>query len=159
MLITNLPKEARVWVYQCDRELHPEELAKLVAMLSSFVASWQVHGKPLPAGFSIKYNRFVILMADETVEAVSGCSIDSSVAAMKTASTTLGVDFFNRQLITWKENSEIKSAPMHQFWAMRKAGILTNDTVVFNNLVKTIADFETSWEVPFSRSWHAEMFR
>lgn len=159
MLASVLPKEAKAWVYQCDRELNPEELARLEAMLGEFVSAWKVHGKPLPAGFAIKYNRFVALFADESSEAVSGCSIDSSVAAMKKAGEAIGADFFNRQLMAWKEEGEVKTAPMHQFWAMRKAGILNDDTIVFNNLVKSLAEFESHWEVPFSRSWHAEMFR
>ena len=68
------------------------------------------------------------------------------------------VGFFNRQLILYMEEGELKGAKMHEFWAMRKAGVVTDDHLVFNNLIDKAGVFPDSWLVPFSQSWHADMW-
>lgn len=121
--------------------------------------NWMAHGKPVHGWFEVKYNRFLILFADEEATSVSGCSIDSSVAFVKKIGAELNCDFFDRKQMAWLEQDEVKTKIMHEFWALRKAGVITGETMVFNNLVKDKAEFDSSWISPFDKSWHAEMFR
>ena len=42
---------------------------------------------------------------------------------------------------------------------MAREGKVTADTVVFNNILPTVGEFRSGlWEVPLSRSWHADAF-
>ena len=41
---------------------------------------------------------------------------------------------------------------------MAKEKAVTSNTIVFNNLVNTIEEFNYSWEVPASDSWHSRFF-
>ena len=37
-------------------------------------------------------------------------------------------------------------------------GKVTDHTVVFNNMVTTLAELNVNWEVPMKDSWHAKVF-
>lgn len=159
MLVKDLAPASRVWIYQSNRELSPAETELLQKYAEQFVHNWMAHGKPVHGWAETKYNRFLILFADEEATAVSGCSIDSSVAFVKRVQAELGIDFFDRKQMAWLENGDVKTKVMHEFWALRKAGVITAETLVFNNLVKDKAEFDASWITSFDKSWHAEMFR
>ena len=159
MISHNLPPHTRVWIYQSNRELSKLEADNLLSKALKFVDSWMAHGKPVHGNAEVRYNRFLILFADEEATMVSGCSIDSSVAFVKKISADLGLDFFDRKLIAFLENNDIKIKPIHDFWALKKAGVIKDETLVFNNLVKDKQEFDSAWLGPFAKSWHAEMFR
>jgi len=41
---------------------------------------------------------------------------------------------------------------------MAKDKAVTGSTIVFNNLVNTIEEFNEAWEVPAEESWHSRFF-
>lgn len=86
----------RIWIYQSDRELSETEVGLANNKLQEFAAQWKAHGKELAARAEIRYNRFIILFLNESVEAASGCSIDSSVRFLKAIENELGVNLFDR---------------------------------------------------------------
>ena len=155
--IAELNPESRLWIYQSDRELSPGEVEQCKSALTAFVESWTSHGAKVNGAFEVVHNRFVVI-AGHVAGGISGCSIDSSVDVIMSLERLLGVDFFNRQLILFKEGEEIREAKMHEFWAMRKAGIVSDDHLVFNNLIDKAGKYPDSWLVPFSESWHADMW-
>jgi hypothetical protein len=53
---------------------------------------------------------------------------------------------------------KIHMVKLHEFWAMRKAGLVNEDTVLYNNLVVSLKDLKTYWKIPFKASWHQEMW-
>jgi len=157
--LLQLPDHARVWIYQANRPLTETEISRAAAELGAFCHQWNAHGAQLKAGFDIRYGLFIILAVDEQVNAVSGCSIDKSVALVKALGETFGCDFLDRKIIAYRDGAgHIDLQDINQFWAMRKAGIISGQSIVFNNLVNNLADFKSGWEVPFVQSWHAEMF-
>lgn len=158
LLSQELPNSSRVWVYQANRFLTERELDEIKEDLKAFLSDWNAHGSRLNADASLVYNRFVVLMVDESQAMASGCSIDKSVQLVKSWEQKYGLDFFDRMQILYKEGGEIKEQRMHDFWAMRKALLINDDTIVFNNLVGNKGEFENSWEVPFKDSWHAKMW-
>ena len=81
----------------------------------------------------------------------SGCSIDSSVNFIKEIEAEFSIDLFNRTKIAFKQDGEIVTLSISEFKKVVQA-----DTVVFNNLVATKADFEEKWETLVSKSWHAK---
>ncbi|MDG1158193.1 MAG: ABC transporter ATPase [Flavobacteriales bacterium] len=158
ILSQELPDSSRVWVYQASRFLQENELLEIKKELMAFLSDWNAHGTRLSADARLVYDRFVVLMVDESQAMASGCSIDKSVALVKSWEQRFGLDFFDRMQILYKEGEEIKEQRMHDFWAMRKALLINDETIVFNNLVSNKAEFESSWEVPFKDSWHSKMW-
>ncbi|MCF6350231.1 MAG: ABC transporter ATPase [Flavobacteriaceae bacterium] len=153
-----MPLEARVWIYQADRIFNTEELKKIKLLLQDFMTNWNNHGQGLKSSFTIKYNQFIILSVDENHKEASGCSIDSSVRIIKNIETIFKVDLMNKLLITFKDRDTIHMVSMAGFKKYIKENKINRNTIVFNNLVNTVADFKTNWEVKASDSWHIRLF-
>lgn len=153
-----LSLESKVWIYQSNRIFTPEELERLHLILDDFTRGWTAHNQQLKAKYLIKYNQFIALVVDETASKASGCSIDKSVHLMKSIENEFGVNMFDRFLIAWKEGDNIKTTERADFEELIQKKAVDADTIVFNNLVQNLADFNTSWEVPLKNSWHAKVF-
>lgn len=153
-----LPENARVWVYQSNKPFSEEQLTVLDNKLEAFVEKWLSHGSAVRAWGGIKYNRFIILVVDESYEAPSGCSIDSSVAFIKNIENEFNVDLFDRFNFAYKVDEQtILSANRDDFAALFATQQINGQTIVFNNLVQTKGDLEKKWEVQLENSWHVNM--
>jgi len=153
----NLADESRVWIYQSSRELDNLEVDEIKKHGKDFINSWSAHGAELNAAFEIFYNRFIVLFADETQVKASGCSIDSSVHFIQKIQEAYQLDLFDRLNIAFKVANKIDTLRLNDFQEALEKGQLTEDTIVFNNLIERKADFEKSWEVQLKNSWHKQL--
>lgn len=151
---TNLPGNARVWIYQAEREFTPEETSYISEKAESFIEQWTRHGDDLKGSFTIKYDQFLVLAVDESFANVSGCSIDASVRFVQMLEQELQVDMMNKMNISFKDHDRINIVKMPTFKEFAKAQKITSETIVFNNMVATKDDFENKWEIPARESWH-----
>ena len=150
----DLDGAARVWVYQSSREFSENEVKDISSKLKEFVESWQRHGDDLKASFCIKYNHFIVLAVDESLNSVSGCSIDSSVNIIKKIENEFSVDLTNKLNISFKDASNINVVSMGDFQKFAKLQKINSNTIVFNNMIQTKSDFENNWEITADKSWH-----
>ena len=151
-------ENSRVWVYQSDKPLADTEVIQLQVQLDNFTTGWTAHNNQLKAKAQIRYNRFIILVVDESQAGASGCSIDKSVNFMKQVEAAYHINLFDRFNLAYRSGNEVLSASREEFEEKLKTGDITTDTIVFNNLVQTLADLESKWEVPFKDSWHMRLF-
>ncbi|MFS2186586.1 MULTISPECIES: ABC transporter ATPase [unclassified Mucilaginibacter] len=151
--------QSRVWIYQSDRKLTDLEVQQIQPELDRFTTNWTAHNNQLKAKGEVRYNRFFILIVDESQAGASGCSIDKSVHFMQQVQQHLGINLFDRFNLAYREGEEVLSLPRHDFEAKLKEGSINKETVVYNNLVQNLTELETKWEVPFKDSWHIQLFR
>lgn len=145
----NLSPDARIWIYQADKELTEADKKIIKETLIAFTNQWNVHGAPLPASFDIRHNRFIILAANDTT---SGCSIDSSVRVINSLSEKLGINFLDRS-VAFKSGDQTILVPLTKLKDGFVEGSLTGESLVFNNLVATVHELNDSWLVPASSTW------
>ncbi|HEY3402008.1 MAG TPA: hypothetical protein VGK59_01395 [Ohtaekwangia sp.] len=146
----SLPGSARVWIYQSDRVITFEEEKILSDRLKAFCQQWMVHGEPMDTSFEIRYNRFVILAANDQA---SGCSIDSSVRILKEGGAAITTDFFNRNLVAFLTGDGVKLIALSALKNAYASGEWNESTMTFNNLIDTKASLETGWLVEAQSSW------
>ena len=158
-LFKQLPGNARVWIYQSSRELSNTDVQQMLSRIHDFIGQWTSHSRKVIAEGAVLYNRFVVLAADESAFAVSGCSIDSSVSFIRQMEQQFSIKLFDRLAVAYRENGTIKTVDQSAFQQMIEKGVINNETVVFNNLVSTVNDFNRSWEIPLARSWHGKFFK
>src|ERR1700712_5721891 len=152
-------EQSRVWIYQSDKQLYDAQVNELQQQLDNFTAEWTAHNHQLKAKAEIRYNRFLILIVDESQAGASGCSIDKSVNFMKRVEQQFGINLFDRFNLAYRDGEKVLSAPRQQFEEMLKEGKLNKQSIVFNNLVQNLKELENNWEVPFKDSWHVQLFR
>ncbi len=155
--IQNIAPDSRVWVYQSNRELSSSETETLKKKATEFVAGWTAHNNQLKAEAKIYYNRFLVLIVDEEQAAASGCSIDTSVKFIKEAEVEFKITLLDRMNLAYKKGDKVLSAPKAEFEQLMLKGEINDDTIVFNNLVTTKAEFDTNWEIPLVKSWHKNL--
>jgi hypothetical protein len=150
----SLENSSKVWIYQANRAFSKNEEEEIVAKIENFIAIWQVHGKDLRASYQIKYHHFIIIAVDEDFNEVSGCSIDASVNLIQQLEKKFQIDLTNKLNISFKDFNNINIVSLASFKEFAKQQKVTKNTVVFNNLVTTKADFENNWEITADKSWH-----
>ena len=150
----DLPSNSRVWVYQSEREFTSKELEFISEKAIDFIEKWTKHGYNLKGSFTIKYNQFLVLAVDEGFNNVSGCSIDSSVRFVQELEKSFQVDMMNKINVSFKDGDNINIVKMNDFKEFAKANKITQETIVFNNMVTTKQELETQWEVTANNSWH-----
>ena len=151
-----LSENTRVWIYQSDKPFAAMDIPAIRAKIQDFTQQWVSHAKDLKAFGDLYHDRFIVLMVDETAGGASGCSIDASVRFVQALGQEYGMDMFDRMNFTYKTEDGIKSAHREEFIELYQLGLITDETVVFNNLVATKEAFEKKWQVSLGESWHKQ---
>ncbi len=154
----SLPEESKVWVYQSSRKFSEEEFSEIQTDLESFLDNWAAHGTGLESSYQLKYNRFIIIAVNQETQAATGCSIDASVQFIQELEQKYNVDLLDKMNVTYKLGEHIAHKPLIEFKKMAKEKAVSGNTIVFNNLVNNIAEYNDSWEVPAKDSWHSRFF-
>ena len=153
-----LPNDARVWIYQSNREFTDVEVTQIASKIEEFMATWKRHGDDLRTSYVIKYKQFIVLGVDENLNNVSGCSIDSSVHFIQQLEKEFNVDLMNKMNTAFKVGENINIVSLANFQNFVKEGKISEDTTVFNNMIQLKTEFDSNWEVPASQSWHKRFF-
>lgn len=148
-----LPAHSRIWIYQANRSLSKQEKQLAEASLQAFCEGWAAHGEALKTSFSIEHDQFIILATDEDYHLPSGCSIDSSVRALKELQTRLGIDFFDRTRVAFLTGDSVVTHPLAVLKTLFEQGDLAKNTITFNNLVPSRGDLAHGWKTPVEKTW------
>lgn len=150
--------QSKVWVYQSNRAFTETEANAIQQKLNDFTAQWKAHGHQLAAKATVLYNFFIVITVDEASAGATGCSIDASVRVIKEIEQEYGVDLFNRFNMAYKIDDKIIVTNKEDFETLVSIKKVTPETIVFNNMVQTLEEFQTKWEIPFEQSWHSKVF-
>jgi hypothetical protein len=154
----NLPEDSKIWIYQSNRKFSDDEMADIEKDLVAFLENWAAHGTGLEASCLLKYNRFIVIAVNQEVQQATGCSIDASVAFIQGLEQKYQVELLDKMNVTFKNGEHIAHKSLIDFKRMAKEKAVTASTIVFNNLVNTIEEFNENWEVPAGESWHSRFF-
>ncbi|MEM8524272.1 MAG: hypothetical protein AAGG68_06500 [Bacteroidota bacterium] len=148
---------SRVWIYQSNRPFTDKELLEVRQYLQQFATQWVSHNRALRAFAEVYHNQFIVLIVDESQAGASGCSIDASVHFLQQLQAKFDVNLFDRMTFAYQENGEVKTAHRSEFKQLYQAGKISDETLVFDNLVNTKGAFEKQWVKPLGESWHRKM--
>ena len=151
---SELPKTARVWIYQASRIMDDAEQNLLQDELHRFIATWTAHQAGLKGSAEIRYGIFVIISVDEDHQHASGCSIDKSVHFMKQLGEKFGINFFDRMTaVCQNPTGEKVFVNALNVNVLLGSGRLSQEAVLFNNLITDKGSLETDWRIPLAQSW------
>ncbi|HTL52348.1 MAG TPA: hypothetical protein VL860_07240 [Planctomycetota bacterium] len=160
VLLEQIPDSGRLWVFHSASPFSPAQQQSLTAGLAGIVEQWQSHGAEVRAGFELRYDRFVLVAADESAAPLAGCSMDSLRDSVTQLGCTLGLELLDGPPVIWREGSAIRSGTRPEFKERIQTGAVTADTLVFDMTLERVGDLRAGrWERPFRESWHAKAFR
>jgi len=154
-----LPEESRVWIYQSNRSFTEQEIEEIQSKLDMFIENWTAHGSDLQASYTFKYKRFIVLGLNQNLNAATGCSIDASVHFIQQLEKDYNVDLMDKMNVSYKQGDYVAYKTLTDFRKMAKDKAVSKNTIVFNNLVTSIGEFNENWEVPASESWHSRFLK
>ena len=125
-------------------------------MLKTFTADWMSHGVKVKGDAQLFFGQFIVLMADETVASVGGCSTDSSVKMIKEIEKRFAVNMLDRNTLAFVIRDKVELLPFSQLQYAMDNKFISGDTLYFNNLVQTKEELENNWIVPVRESWLAK---
>ena len=145
---------SRTWVYQASRNLTDAEASEVKQLASGFAAEWKSHGAPLKAAADLLYNRFLVMMVDEDAGSASGCSIDSSVAQIRSIEQKLNIDLFDRMNLAFLNSSGgLETIHANSVSKAVEHDALNENSTVFNNMVTSCEELRNNWRIPLIKSW------
>ena len=145
---------SRTWVYQASRDLTNSEAEEVKKLALGFAADWKSHGLPLKATADVLYNRFLVMMVDEEAGSASGCSIDSSLAQIRSIEQKLNIDLFDRMNLAYlSSEGNLDSVHANKVSSVFDHGAINEETTVFNNMVTSYAELQSNWRIPLIKSW------
>jgi len=144
-IFADLPGHSRIWIYLSDRKFTEVESSEIVNEIEPFVKSWTSHQNKVKAAGTLLFSQCIILALDEDVEAVSGCSIDSSVHLIKSLGQKYDVNFFNRLNMLILTNGEVKMVNYHELESYEQDKI-------FNPSIERLKDLREEWLVPLKET-------
>ena len=166
--LESLPDSARVWIYQSSRPFTESEITVIRSQINGFVGEWTAHSQQLTAVGDVLFEHFIVLAVDEKQAGASGCSIDKSVYFIKSIENQYDTQLFERMNFAYLDDGEVRVVSSSEFskrYTVRKdsygegynpeiSGRLSDDTLVFDNLVQSIGDMKKGWVKPLANSWH-----
>jgi hypothetical protein len=158
LIPSDFSSSSRVWIYQSNRLFTLNEALALEEKLIEFTSSWKSHGNPVKGFGSLFFGQFIVLMADEEVAGVSGCSIDSSVRLMKSIEEEFNVSLFDRTTLAFYINETVQLLPLSQIQYSIEQSFISKETLFFDNTVLSKADLLSKWITPVHQSWIGDRF-
>jgi hypothetical protein len=154
-----LPTDARLWIFAAERELTSGEREAVLGTVDQFLDHWQAHGHPLTSARDLRHDRFLLIAVDEAAAGASGCSIDALVRDIKRIEASLGLALVDHGPVLFRNGDTIARVPRDEFSDLVRTGVVTPQTIVFNNTLTRVGDVRAGrWEVPAAQSWHAAAF-
>ena len=151
--LAEMPAYARLWVYKTPRALGQAEQRLVRERGAEFTSGWAAHGSPLDACVEVLHDRFVIIAVDEEQALASGCSIDKSVGFIKGLEHDLRMMLTDRMIVIYEQDGEVTSCRLQDLPELVKEGMITGETIVFDDLVATVGELRERFKVPLRASW------
>lgn len=155
MAFQNFPDHTKIWIYAAPRPITQDEYEFICARLENFIDDWAAHGAKLTASFTVLHRRFIVIAVDEGPQNATGCSIDSCVHEIQAIGKILGIDFFNRLQVIYRDetNNLVVSCTISELKEMVADHDFPKNTPIFDNSIQTLGQLRTQWEVPAINSW------
>lgn len=150
---SNFSLASTVWIYQSNKPFTEEEQQAIQKTIDAFTSSWLSHKQPVTAWGTLLFNRFIILMADETLVQVSGCSKDSMMHCIQSIQKKYTVDLLNRTQLAFITNNAIEIIPIDILAQKIASAAIDGQTLYFNNTINNKHQLLHEWIVETQNSW------
>lgn len=155
---SELPADARLWVFGASRALDADEQARLLAAVDAWLGQWKAHGTPLTSARLLREGQFLVIGVDEAAAGASGCSIDALYRTLAEQERVLGTPLVAGGRVFWRgPDGRVHAGDRAAFTAAAARGEVSRDTPVFDPTVMTRAAFDAAFERPAAAGWHAQL--
>jgi hypothetical protein len=150
----SISNDAKVWVYPSSRKFYPAEIPEIEQKLKEFVENWKLEDENFKVSYQFLYDRFIILVADDSETALTNADIDASVAFILQLQETYKVALLDKMNACFKQGEYVQYKELKDFKKLLKNKAVTAKTIIFDNLINNKEDLENYWELAIEDSWY-----
>ena len=150
----SISNDAKVWVYPSSRKFYPTEIPEIEQKLKEFVENWKLEDEHFKVSYQFLYDRFIILVADDSETALTNADIDASVAFILQLQETYKVALLDKMNACFKQGEYVQYKELKDFKKLLKNKAVTAKTIIFDNLISNKEDLENYWELAIEDSWY-----
>ncbi|PQJ79888.1 ABC transporter ATPase [Polaribacter porphyrae] len=151
---SSISDEAKVWVYPSSRKFYTTEIEELEQSIKEFVENWKNDDENFKASYQLLYNRFIVLVADDSTSALINSDIDTSVSFILTLQEKYNIALLDKMNVCFKQGEYVQYKELKDFKKLLKSKAVTGKTIIFDNLISNNYDFKNFWETPIEESWY-----
>ena len=150
----SISNDAKVWVYPSSRKFYPAEIPEIEQKLKEFVENWKLEDEHFKVSYRFLYDRFIILVADDSEIVLTNTDIDASVGFILQLQETYKVALLDKMNACFKQGEYVQYKELKDFKKLLKNKAVTAKTIIFDNLINNKEDLENYWELAIEDSWY-----
>jgi hypothetical protein len=150
----SISDDAKVWIYPSNRKFYPQEIDEIEQKIKTFVENWKSVDENFKVSYRFLYNRFIILVADDSETSLTNADIDASVSFILQLQETYKVELLDKMNACFKQGEYVQYKELKDFKKLLKNKAVTAKTIIFDNLVNNKEDLESFWEIAIEDSWY-----
>jgi hypothetical protein len=155
---SELPPNARVWVFASDRALNDDEARTLFDEVDRFLGQWKAHGAPLRSAREWKEDQFLAIGVDPSVEQASGCSIDGLFRGLQALERSLDTRLVAGGRVFYRDaNGKARLADRADLPKLAARGTVTENTTVYDTSITDAAAWRERFVQPAGETWVASL--
>ena len=151
---TSISNDAKVWVYPSDRKFYSTEIDEIEKKIKKFAENWKLEDENFKGSYRFLYNRFIILVADDSETTLTNADIDTSVSFILQLQETYKVNLLDKMNVCFKQGEYVQYKELKDFKKLVKNKAVTAKTIIFDNLINNKEDLENYWEIAIEDSWY-----
>ncbi|KGL60164.1 hypothetical protein SAMN04487762_0096 [Polaribacter sp. Hel1_33_78] len=151
---TSISNDAKVWVYPSDRKFYSTEIDEIEKKIKKFAENWKLEDENFKVSYRFLYNRFIILVADDSETTLTNADIDTSVSFILQLQETYKVNLLDKMNVCFKQGEYVQYKELKDFKKLVKNKAVTAKTIIFDNLINNKEDLENYWEIAIEDSWY-----
>ncbi len=148
-----ISEEAKLWVFPSSRKFYPQEIAGLKNAIEKFFTNWRNDQKILKASYELRYNRFILIVVDNTEITLSLEAHDALISFIQQLETAYEVLLLDKINVSYKQGEFVQYKDLKEFKKMMKTRGVSSKTIVFDNMIGLKKDLEYDWEINIMESW------
>lgn len=153
-MIFEIPKEfsdqTKLWFFLAEKPFSDQQTESIRQASMYFTQEWAAHGKALRAALHVVQNQALVLMADESVQQATGCSIDKAMHFIRDWEQKLGTRLTNRMLLPLLTKEGLRIIFPDD---LEKTGIF--ESKLWNVYVDRAGEYRRNATIPLAQSWAA----
>ena len=153
-----ISSQSPIWIFQANKTVDISFIKKIENDTINFLNSWTSHNIEIKSSFKIIHNLFLIISVESDFSSPSGCSIDKLINFVKEINKLYNIDFLDRLNISYRYENIIKVVNIAEFKKLIFDGLISKDTIVFNNTIRNKDELNKNWETKALNSWHKKYF-
>lgn len=145
--------DARVWLFQSERKISQVEQTELLEDIANYTNTWRSHGDDLVSMGRIVKDQFIVLIADTISTQIGGCSQDDMMRFIQAVEKKYNLSLLNRSLVALLIEDEVQLHKLNDLSNLVKENLISEKALIFDNMVRSRAEFQHNWLKPLSDSW------